>query len=77
MNQIEKFLKALTAEQRQHVEAVIRRIVSKDLANLDIKKLKGRGQEYRVRIGRVRIRFVMGALGIRILTVEWRDSKTY
>ena len=77
MNKIEKFLVALDADRRRHIEAIVLRIVVNDLSGLDAKKLKGRKQEFRVRVGRIRIQFIRGLNENRILTIEWRNSHTY
>lgn len=77
MNRIEKFLAALDTNRRRQVEAVILRIVANDLANMDVKKLRGREQEFRVRVGRMRIQFVRDRNENRILVIEWRNSHTY
>jgi len=77
MNKIEKFLAALDAGRRRHVETIVLRIIADDLSGLDAKKLKGRKHEFRVRVGRIRIQFIRGLNDNRILTIEWRNSHTY
>ena len=77
MNRIEKFLAALDADRRHRVEAVIFRIVANDLAGMDVKKLRGRVHEFRVRVGSMRIQYVRAEDENRILSIEWRSSHTY
>ena len=77
MNRIEKFLAALDRERCSQIEAVIVRIIAKDLAGMDIKKLKGREQEFRVRVGSMRIQYIQVEDENRILSIEWRNSHTY
>ena len=77
MNRIEKFLAALDADRRYQVEAVILRIVANDLAGMDVKKLKGRAQEFRVRVGSMRIQYTQVGNENRIFSLEWRSSHTY
>ncbi len=57
MDRISKFLRKLDAEQRSEVEKIIARIVAGDFSGLDIKKLKGKYDEFRVRKGDIRIIF--------------------
>ncbi len=77
MNRIEKFLAALDRERRNQVEAIILRITAKDIAGMDVKKLRGREQEFRVRVGSMRIQYVQVGDENRILSIEWRNSHTY
>ena len=77
MNRIEKFLAALDKERRRQVEAVILRITANDLAGMDVKKLRGRAQEFRVRVGSMRIQYVRIGDENRIFSIDWRSSHTY
>ncbi len=77
MNRIEKFLVALNQKQRDRVESLIARIVASDIEGMDIKKLKGRENEFRVRDGRIRIQFTRKPKGTNILSIGLRDSNTY
>ena len=77
MNRIEKFLAALDKDRRRQVETIILRIAANDLTGMDVKKLRGREQRFRVRVGRMRIQFVRDRSENRILVIEWRNSHTY
>ena len=77
MHKIDKFLAQLDAEMRQKVLAIVERIQSGDFYGLDMRKLKGSLDKYRVRIGKVRIKFVMNVSGIRIFSIESRGENTY
>lgn len=77
MHKIDKFLARLDADRRQKVLSIIERISKGDFVGLDTRKLKGSSDIYRVRIGRVRIKFVMNASGIRILNIDNRSDNTY
>lgn len=77
MNRIEKFLAALDPERRAQVELLVARILAGDLEHLDLRKLKGRSDEFRVRVGRIRIQFTYNGREYRILTIGWRNEKTY
>ena len=52
-------------------------LVSGDVSTLDIKKLKGVDDIYRVRIGNLRIIFKKEPKDIRILDIGRRDENTY
>ncbi len=78
MNKIEKALKKLSASERQVFKKMLISIQSGKLSNLDIKKLKGRTDIYRVRKGRMRIIFQKIADDdYRILTLERKSENTY
>ena len=77
MHKIDKFLARLDAEIRQKVLAIVERIQNKDFSGLDVRKLKGSPDVYRVRVGKVRVKFVMNDSGIRILSIDNRGENTY
>ena len=77
MDKIEKFICKLSGRQRQQIVFIIERIWSGNISGLDIKKLQGRGQEFRIRKGDVRIIFKSNNNGFEIIDIQWRGSKTY
>lgn len=77
MNKIGKFLRKLDRKRRIDVEVVIAQILEDRLDGLDVKKLKGRKEEYRVRVGTVRILFMRTASGNVILGTGFRADDTY
>jgi mRNA-degrading endonuclease RelE of RelBE toxin-antitoxin system len=77
MNKIEKFLAKLNFDRREMAKELIHRIVSGNLQNLDVKKLKGNEAIFRVRSGRIRILFVKKDIGYGIIDVDNRDDNTY
>ncbi len=77
MHRIDKFLARLDAERRRKVLVVAERIKRGDFSGLDMRKLKGSSAVYRVRVGRVRIKFTMDASEIRILNIDNRSENTY
>jgi mRNA-degrading endonuclease RelE of RelBE toxin-antitoxin system len=76
MNQIEKFLAKLSERERKVVKSILRKINSRDFHNLDLKKLKGEGNIYRVRKGGIRVIFSTDK-DIRILSISRRSDTTY
>lgn len=77
MNKIEKFIRKLSEEQREYILFILERIRKGDLSNFDVKKLRGRDQEYRVRKGNIRIMFKRTETGFDVTDIQWRGSKTY
>ena len=57
MDEEEKFIKKLGRELALEVREVMLKIRTDNLAGLKITKLGGRYDEYRIRVGRVRIQF--------------------
>lgn len=78
MDKISKALAKLNAREREVVNEILERIERKDLQELDIKKLKGRKDIFRVRKGDFRIIYQdRKEAGIFVLTIERRSEKTY
>lgn len=77
MNKIEKFLAKLNHDRRETTMELIRKIVLGNLQNLDVKKLKGSGEVFRVRSRRIRILFIKKDIGYGIIDVDNRDDNTY
>ena len=77
MNKLDKFLFKLDGKTRTVVKKFITLIISGDLLSLDIKKLKGEQNRYRVRVGRIRIIFDQTKDGNKIQNISYRDDNTY
>lgn len=78
MDKIEKALQKLTAEERKIVKDILTKLKSQRLQNLNLKKLKGRNDIFRVRKGKIRIIYQTGLAGqISILSIERRSDTTY
>ena len=77
MDRIRKFLRKLDRKTRLDVEAVVIKILRRDFAGLDIKKLKGAGHLFRVRVGSLRIIYIQDEKSTMVIAVERRSEKTY
>jgi mRNA-degrading endonuclease RelE of RelBE toxin-antitoxin system len=78
MNPIEKALLKFSPAERSRIEEAIRSLVSGKIVGLDIKKLKGREDIFRVRKGDIRVIYRKADNGhITILHVGRRNDKTY
>ncbi len=76
MNKVDKFLKKLSLEDRIVVEKCLKSIKSGNFANLNLKKLKGKENKFRVKRGNIRIIFSMEE-SVRIFSISRRNDTTY
>lgn len=77
MHKIDKFLVKLDAERRQKILSTLLQIQSGNFENLDIKKLKDKTSQYRVRVGQCRIKFEATKNGINIIDIGFKNDNTY
>jgi mRNA-degrading endonuclease RelE of RelBE toxin-antitoxin system len=77
MDAIEKALKKLTAKEKERVKGILAKLASGKTQGLDIKKLQGREDIFRVRKGDIRIVYRKSDGAISILLIERRNEKTY
>lgn len=74
---VTKFINKLSSKDKFIINELITRIKMLDLKNLDLKKLKGHDNFYRVRKGKKRIVFYWKDNVVEIIAVEKRDDLTY
>jgi len=77
MDKIEKVLKKLTDRERDTVKLMLEKIKKQDFSGLDIKKLKGRDDIFRVRKGSLRIIYRLDNEDILIVSLSRRSETTY
>ena len=78
MDKIEKALKKLTPKERALIKEILIALKNQRFENLDLKKLKGRDDIFRVRKGQIRIIYRLNNIGaIAILAIERRSDTTY
>ncbi|OGI57380.1 hypothetical protein A3B85_00070 [Candidatus Nomurabacteria bacterium RIFCSPHIGHO2_02_FULL_37_13] len=77
MNKLDKFLYRLDKKTRTVIEKIITLIVLGDFSILDIKKLKGSKNMYRVRVGKIRVIFEQTKNSNKIKDISYRDDNTY
>ena len=77
MPSLKRLLAKFNQEEREILEALIEAIVSLDWERLDIKKLKGYQNVFRVRKGNLRIIFLKEQKRIFIMSIDRRNEKTY
>lgn len=78
MDKIGKALRRLTAKERKTIQDILNKLSSNQIQSLDVKKLKGRNDIFRIRKSDIRILYQVRQDGkIFILAIERRREKTY
>ncbi len=77
MNEIEKALAKLPKEYRSSFDAIMLRLLARDFLGLNVAKMKGHKDIYRLKQGRLRIIFRMHGGRLLVLQVGLRSEKTY
>ena len=77
MPSVKKLLSKFSREEREKLELFIKAINSLNWRNLDVKKLKGYQNIFRVRKGKIRIVFTKDKKDISILSIDRRHENIY
>lgn len=77
VDKITKVLRKLSAGEQEKLKSILSLVQKGDIQRLDIKKLEGRDDIYRVRKGDLRIIFYKNKEVIKVLAMERRTSSTY
>ena len=77
MDKIQKALAKLSEKEKQVVRFLFERISIGDYLGLDVQKLAGNKNIYRVRKGNLRIIYRRQDGEIKVLAIERRSEKTY
>jgi len=77
MDKITKFLRKLDEKELKLVSEIIKKLLINSVHSLDIKKLKGFDNIYRVRIKDLRIIYSQINGVVRLIEVSRRSEKTY
>ena len=77
MDKIDKAIARLSEKERAWLKDILRQLSKNDLKGLDVKRLKGRDDIFRVRKGDLRIIYRMQSVKIFILAIERRNERTY
>jgi len=77
MDKIKKALRKLSQKERNRIKEVLKKINQAETRSLDLKKLKGYSDIFRVRKGDLRIIYRQTGKQIFILRIERRKEKTY
>jgi len=77
MDKIDKALSKLTFKDKERIRNIIRALQLGRFDNMDIKKLKGFRDVFRVRKGELRIVYQLSVRRIIILKIDKRKEDTY
>lgn len=78
MDKIAKTLQRLTQKERAHIKEALDLISTGQANTLDVKKLKGRNDVFRIRKGNIRLIYRLNEnKQIFILTIERRNENAY
>lgn len=77
MDRIDKVLTKLSSKEREWIKAILEQISRREIDNLNIKKLKGRDDIFRIRKGDIRIMYRVEKERIFLLAIERRNDNTY
>lgn len=77
MPDLKKLLSKFNPKEREIIEFLIEAVVSLNWRNLNVKKLKGHQNIFRVRKGDIRIIFMKDNKNIFIFAIERRRENTY
>ena len=76
-SELEKLLAKVTSKEKKTLSDTIEKILDRNIKNLDIKKLSGTDNIFRIRKGAFRIIFSMTKTGAKIISIEKRSDTTY
>ena len=77
MGKLKRLLKRLNSAERKIIGKILQQIESGDLTDLDVKRLKGRKDVFRVRKGKLRIIFYKTEDEFYLVSIERRTDTTY
>jgi len=77
MDKAKKFLRKLSGAKQDEIDGILFKIEHGDVGGLDVKKLKGHKNLFRVRRGDTRIIFSREEDGFNIIFVGRRGDSTY
>ena len=76
-DKIQKALARLSTKEKAWIKNLLLQIKNNEVKNLDLKKLKGREDIYRIRKGKIRIIYRTYKDEIYLLAIERRNEGTY
>lgn len=77
MDKISKVIKKLSTKDAELVSKMIDRLISGDIKELNVKRLKGFDDIFRIKKGKIRIIFKKERNDIKIVSISKRNEKTY
>jgi len=78
MDRITKALNKLNQKEKSIIKKILEKVKFGNVANLDIKKLKGYNDYFRIRKGEIRIIYKLDEGGdVILINIERRSANTY
>ena len=77
MDKIEKSLQKLSRKEQKRVKEILEKLYADDAKGLDIKKLAGREDIFRMRRGDIRIIYRIHSNQVFILAIERKNESMY
>jgi len=77
MDKVDKALKKLVPKEKERIKNIIKTLQSGHFDNLDVKKLKGREDIFRIRSGNLRIIYQIKDNQFFILKLGYKKENTY
>lgn len=77
MPTLKKLLSRFNRVDREVLESLIEKVIFLDWHGLDIKKLQGYQDIFRLRRGKIRVIFAKVGKEVSIINIERRNEKTY
>jgi len=77
VDKIQKVLDKLSLQEKEWIKSLLFKIKNNDLLGLDLKKLKGHEDIFRVRKGKIRVIYRLQNGQIKLLAIERRNDNTY
>ncbi|MBL7045298.1 MAG: hypothetical protein ISR98_01730 [Parcubacteria group bacterium] len=77
MDKVSKFLKRLSKQERLKLRTVIKSVLDGKIKDLDVKKLSGYQNIFRVRVGDMRVVFENNDGSMNLIFVGRKSDKTY
>lgn len=77
MDKLQKALAKLSGQEALLVEEMLLRVKARNYLGLNLIKLKGSKNLFRIKAGRLKIIFSMSSEGAKLIDVGYRSEKTY
>ncbi len=77
MDKISKLLSKISAKDKEMIACSLEKLLEGSFSGLDVLKLKGSVDIFRVRVGKYRVIYQKALVEIRILEISKRDDNTY
>lgn len=77
MDKLQKVLNNFTDKEKKQIKKILSSLKQRDFKGLDLKKLQGHNNIFRVRKGKIRIIFTLKENKFYLITIGRRSEKIY